>query len=314
MNDVSQSDSKLVWDWKIIALLIGIHVGALVGSLFFSWEGLVLLVILYAISGLGVTIGYHRYFTHKSFKTTQWFEKVLGISGALSGEGDVIGWVAKHNLHHKHSDTPEDPHSPSYGGFLHSHVYWMMRKSNPQLRYAGKAILENPFLKWLHQWYSVIHLLVIAALAALGFAYGWFVHPHVFAWYKWEWVSLSPAWTGAFFLASFVGYAYFLRVVLVLNATWSVNSLSHMYGSRPYQEYATDDSRNNWFVALISHGEGWHRNHHIWPKSYHHGVEWWQYDPSAWIIWLLSLPGITWDLKTFKIPSVRGELETADRD
>ncbi len=299
------------WDKRIMLLIAGFYLFALLGGLFPSWEGVALFVALWVISGLGVTVWYHRFFTHGSFDTHWFFWSVGAVTGVWAGEGPPIFWVGFHGLHHAKSDTEEDPHSPHFGGFLHAHQLWMMAYMNPDrykriyLRHCPRWMLRNKYLLALNHTYKYWHFLLIGILAIGGGLYGWFIRPDVFLWYRWEWATLPPAWAAAFYAASFLGYGYFVRIVFVLNATWSVNSLSHMFGSQPFREYIRDNSRNNWFVSLIAHGEGFHHNHHVCPTSYKHGIRWWHYDPSKWFILLLWLFGVAKNLKPFKLPPRR---------
>ncbi len=295
------------WNVPVILLIIGFYLFALGGMCFPSWEGLALLVVLYWITGLGVTVWYHRYFTHQSFETTcDWVWMVGAVAGLYSGEGAVLFWVLFHTLHHAKSDTKDDPHSPLHGGFWHAHQLWMMALTGPErftrlyVKYTPKELRRKKFLVSLNVYYKYWHYGLIAVLSLAGFAYGYCVRSEVFLWFRWETVALSPALSGAYFAASFLGYGYFLRMILVLNATWSVNSFSHLFGSRPYK---TDDgSRNNWLVALFTFGEGWHNNHHACPTAYSHGQRWWQIDMSAWIIRAMKFCRLAKNLKEFKPP------------
>lgn len=313
MHKASENHSELYrgFVWQVVLLIFGMHAFAFIGLIFPSWEGLALMFVLYLYSGLGVTVGYHRLFTHNSFKTNWFIKRNLAIAGMYSGEGDVLGWVATHKLHHATSDTPDDPHSPLYGGwwygFWHSHVLWTMLGRNPHLRLAGKELVNDPFMKFLKKTYAYWHFGLIGVLALSGCLYGWFVRSETFLVWQWERVMLSSPWSALYYTASFVGYGYFVRIVWVLNATWSVNSLSHMFGSQPYKEYSKDNSRNNWLVSLLALGEGWHNNHHACQTSYRHGVHWWQFDPSARFIELLWLVGWATDLKPFKPASKEEE-------
>lgn len=278
------------WNRWVIALIVGFYCFAILGAFFPSWEGIVLAFVLYVISGLGVTVWYHRYFTHGSFETYTPVWSAGAVAGLLSGEGPPIFWVGWHSLHHQKSDTLEDPHSPHFGGFLHAHQLWMMAYTDPDrykwiyLRYTPRWMLRSKFLLFLNHSYRYWHFGLIAILAFSGYLYG-----------------------GWYYAASFVGYAYFVRIILILNATWCVNSLAHMYGSQPYKTEAGDESRNNAFVAVIALGEGWHNNHHACPTSYRHGVRWWQFDPSALVIRAMWFVRLAWDLKPFKPPSLRKE-------
>lgn len=301
------------WNTKIIALIGGFYFFAFAGLFFPSWEALCLLLALYLLTGLGVTVWYHRFFTHGSFETHLPLCYVGAVTGAWAGEGPVIFWVGWHSLHHAKSDTEEDPHSPHFGGFLHAHQLWMMAFTNPErykriyLRYTPRWMLRDKFLLSLNHTYKYWHYLLIGLIACSGFAYGWFVRHDAFLVWRWESVELSPAWSAAFHSLSFVGYGYFVRMILVLNATWFVNSASHLWGSQPHKAYTRDESRNNFAVAVVSLGEGYHHNHHVCPSAYKHGYRWWNFDPSGWFIRLLWLVGLAWNLKPFKLPPRRVE-------
>lgn len=279
------------WNRSIIALIAGFYALAIVGAFFPTWEGIALAVALYVVTGSGVTVWYHRFFTHGSFDTRwDWIWKIGALTGLYSGEGPPIFWVGWHTLHHQESDTERDPHSPRHGGFWHAHQLWMMAYTNPErykriyLKYTPRWMVRSRFLLMLNHTYRYWHFGLIIALAVSGYAYG-----------------------GWYYAMSFVGYGYFVRTILVLNATWSVNSLSHMWGGQPFKEYTRDESRNNAFVAAVALGEGWHHNHHVCPTSYRHGIRWWQLDPSAWFIWSLWLVGLATNLKPFKLPPLRRE-------
>lgn len=292
MNETLKNHSFYVdgWNWKIVSLIVSFYILAIAGVFFPSWEGIALLVVLYVVTGLGVTVWFHRFFTHGSFETYSWVWRIGAMMGMFSGEGPPIFWVAWHTLHHAKSDTAQDPHSPHFGGFWYAHQLWMLafigqdRASKIYARYTPKWMMKSTFLRSLNRSYKYWHLGLIAVLAVTGYFYG-----------------------GWYYAASFVGYGYFLRTILVVNATWSVNSLSHMYGSQPYKEQARDESRNNPFVAALTFGEGWHNNHHASPTSYRHGVEWWQIDFSAFCIEIMQMLGLAWNLKPFRPPSLRRE-------
>ncbi len=288
--------------WNIAALIFGMHALAVAGLLLPSYEGVWLAIVLWYVTGFGVTVGYHRYFTHSSFTTRYvWVHRMLAFTGLLSGEGDVLEWVVNHTKHHAHSDTPEDPHSPLFGGRwfgpFYAHVGWTVDKKHNDLRKAGKLV-NDPFLKYLWRTYSRWHWMLIFALALCGFLFGYFIRVDTFLWWRWERVVLSPLWSAAYYAGSFVGYGYFARIVLVLNATWLVNSLSHMSGSQPYE--TGDNSRDNLVVAILSHGEGWHNAHHAEPRSYRHGQGWLKFDLSACVIECMWLLGLAENLQPFK--------------
>jgi fatty-acid desaturase len=251
-------------EWPIIIFLSATHLLALgLCWAFPSWQGVLLAITLYVITGLGVTIGYHRKITHRAFHTPQWVENALAILGLLSGEGPPVFWTAIHRQHHKFSDQPGDPHSP-HDGFWWAHWMWMTPKLDRRalgLLYSTYApdLLRNRFYMRLERTYFHWHAGFAVALFLAGFAMG--------------------SWRMAM---SFLGYGYFLRIVVVLHATWLVNSVSHRWGSRRYE--TADDSRNNALVAILAHGEGWHNNHHRVQAAANHGHQWWEFDLSFYAI------------------------------
>lgn len=278
-------------DRPVLGFVILIHAVPLALCLFFfSWAGLGLLGALYLLTGLGVTVGYHRKLTHQSFKSPVWVDHLLAVLGLLSGEGPPIFWVAHHRKHHRFSDAEGDPHSPREG-LLWAHMLWLLPRQN-KLKLAAlykkwaPDLVRNPFYASLETTYLYWHGGLLLALLAAGWIFG--------------------GWTLA---VSFVAYGFFLRTLLVLHATWMVNSLSHRWG---YQSYATkDESRNNALVGLLAHGEGWHNNHHHCQASVNHGHHWWEFDfsflailfvallswPLAWVGWSRHRP--VYDLNYF---------------
>lgn len=256
-------------EWPIVLFLGGVHLLALVLCVLFpSWQGVGVLLLLYLVTGLGVTLGYHRRLTHQSFQATPALDALLAILGLLSGEGPPLFWVTYHRKHHAHSDGPGDPHRPG-DGFWWAHGLWMLpRMNNSALGVLYKQyapdLARKPFYLFLERSYFFWHLGLAAALWLGGWAVG--------GW-----------WMGMSFLA----YGYFLRMVVVLHATWLVNSAAHCWG---YRSYATrDESRNNVVVALLSHGEGWHNNHHYSQVAANHGHRWWEVDLTFLCIVVLAL-------------------------
>jgi stearoyl-CoA desaturase (Delta-9 desaturase) len=241
------------------------------------------LAITYTLIGLGVTVGYHRLFTHRSFKTTRPVRVLLAVLGSMAVEGPVDEWVATHRKHHRFSDHAGDPHSPhldqapgwrgALRGLGHAHVGWMFRgkdKANPR-RYA-KDLLADGDLRFISRTFP----LWVAAGLALPFGLGVALTGTV------EGGLTGMLWGGA------------VRVFLLHHATFSINSLCHFYGRRPF---ATDDqSRNLAWLAPIAFGEAWHNNHHAFPTSARHGLGRWQLDPSAWLITALERCHLAWDV------------------
>ena len=253
----------------------------------FSWLYAIMLAVGYLLTALGVTVGYHRYFTHKSFKTNAVVKAALAFLGSTAVEGPPTKWAAMHRCHHQHSDHDHDPHSPHHHGggvmgvvkgFFHAHVGWIFRgdpqgleKYNPDLR-ADKVTL------------------VMSKLWTLWAAMGFIVPAVLGAWLADGLATWS--WTG-FFLGFLWGGL--VRLLVVHHITWSINSVCHLWGSRPFK--SNDESRNNWFFGIFGLGEGWHNNHHAFPTSARHGLRWWEFDLSYLVIRGLGLMGLAYDIK-----------------
>ena len=251
-------------NWITVTAFTIFHVGAVVALFFFTWSAFFTALALYWISlSLGIGMGYHRLLTHRSYKTPKWIEYFLAICGTLALEGGPMFWVATHRIHHQFSDKEGDPHTPRDGKWW-SHIGWMLVGDATHCnvdqcsRYAPD-ICKDRFLVWLSKY----HYVPLVVLGILLLAFG-----------------------GLPFLL----WGVFFRVTMGLHATWMVNSLTHFWGSR---RFATrDGSRNNWFVALLSFGEGWHNNHHAYPTSARHGLAWYEIDMSWWGIRFLQTIGL----------------------
>jgi stearoyl-CoA desaturase (delta-9 desaturase) len=234
------------------------------------WSGVtagsVLLAVgLYFGRMFAVTAGYHRFFAHRSYDTSRWFRFVLAFLSETSLHKGVLWWSAKHRHHHKHSDTPEDVHSPGIHGFLFAHLGWIFSRQRGEADYElVKDLAQYPELVWLDRFEKVPGIL----LAVVCF--------------------LVAGWPGLF-----VGF--FLSTTVLFHGVFAINSLAHTFGR---QRYLTgDDSRNSMILALITMGEGWHNNHHYYQASTRQGWRWWEIDPTYYLLKLLSWTGIVWDLK-----------------
>ncbi|HTN25002.1 MAG TPA: acyl-CoA desaturase [Solirubrobacteraceae bacterium] len=247
------------------------------------WHDLVVLAITYTLTGLGITVGYHRLFTHRSFKTGRCVRALLAVLGSMAVEGPVIDWVATHRKHHRFSDQPGDPHSPHVGrapgwrgslrGLAHAHIGWIFRgkdRANPA-RYA-KDLLADRDLRFISRTFP---LWVLAGLA-LPFGLG---------------VALTGTIAGGLGGLLWGGA---VRVALLHHATFSINSLCHCFGRRPFA--TGDESRNLAWLAPLAFGEAWHNNHHAFPGSARHGLGRWQLDPSAGLICALERCHLAWDV------------------
>lgn len=260
----------------MVALVI-VHVGALFAPFTFTWAGLAAFMVLWIATGcLGTTLCYHRLLSHRSFKTHKLVKYFLMFCGTLALEGDPTWWVATHRLHHRESDQEMDPHSPKVS-FAWGHVLWLLfpdeRHMNPEAmaRFAPDLV-NDPWAKFLARFFIPINLAVPVLLFAIGYG---------FADLK---TAISMAVWGGFF-----------RVAWVWHMTWSVNSFTHMYGYRNYE--TRDDSRNTWWVALLTYGEGWHNNHHANPSAVRAGHRWWEIDLTYGVIKLMQWTGLAWQLQ-----------------
>lgn len=259
--------------------LAGFIVGVwLLWGTHFNWVYLGIMVGMYLISGFGITIGYHRLFTHRSFRAPRWVAATLAIFGSMAVEGSVLHWVAVHRKHHQHSDDHGDPHSPhacggglvgTIKGMWHAHVGWSLgQKKRENLASYVHDLRKDRTLVWISNMFPAWALIGLLIPAALG---GLFTM-------SWMGVLLGFIWGGL------------VRVMLVHHATWSINSVCHLWGTRPFK--SNDESRNNVVFGILALGEGWHNNHHAFPNSARHGLRWWQVDFSYMIIKGMSLVGL----------------------
>ncbi len=247
------------------------------------WPDLVVLAVTYALTGVGVTVGYHRLLTHRSFKTSAPLRALFAALGSAAIEGPVIEWVANHRKHHRFSDQPGDPHSPhvdhaqgwrgAIGGLLHAHVGWIFsNEAMASEEHYAKDLLADPVVRFVDRTFPLWVLSGLAFPFALGFALTG---------------TLAGGLTGLLWGGA-------VRIFFLHHATFSINSLCHFFGRR---RFATDDhSRNLLWLSLPTLGEAWHNNHHAFPTSARHGLRWWQLDPSAWLIGALERCGLVWDV------------------
>jgi fatty-acid desaturase len=255
--------------WFTVSILILFHIGAIAALFMFHWKPFLVAILLWWIAGgFGIGMGYHRLLTHRGYKTPKWMEYLLTICGTLTLEGGPIFWVATHRMHHQNTDKAGDPHSPSEGG-LWAHVGWLltgttMHNDSANLLPYVPDLRKDKFHVWISKWHWLPITILGLALLAFG---GW---PYLF-------------------------WGIFFRTVLGLHSTWLVNSATHMWGSRRF--HTTDTSRNSFWVALLTFGEGWHNNHHAHPQSSRHGLAWYEFDPNWYGISILRLFGLAWDVK-----------------
>jgi stearoyl-CoA desaturase (delta-9 desaturase) len=229
-----------------------------------------------------VTIGFHRLLTHRSFETVRPLRLGLAILGSSAGQGMAIRWVATHRRHHQQADREGDPHSPHHGGvgvlgllrgFWHAHVGWVFEKDRPNLARSVPDLLADRTLLLIDQLYF---FWVGVGILIPGVVLGLIAH-------SWHGFWSGVIWGGV------------VRIGLLQHVTWSVNSVCHIWGGRPFD--SADHSTNNLPVAVLSLGEGWHNNHHAFPTSARHGLRWWQFDPSYLIIVAMKRVGLAWDVR-----------------
>jgi stearoyl-CoA desaturase (delta-9 desaturase) len=273
--------NKMNWPTSLVLVLF--HLGAIAALFMFSWRNLLISMALYWITvGWGISLGYHRLHTHRSYKVPLWMEYFFAVCGTLTLEGGPIFWVATHRIHHQKSDQPGDPHSPHDGAWW-AHMGWILfgetNHNNTRLmsKYAPD-LARHKFYIWLNNWHWVPMVALGGVLLAAG---GW----------------------------SLLFWGIFLRVVVGLHATWLVNSATHMWGKRRFT--TKDDSRNNWWVALMTFGEGWHNNHHAHPTSARHGLAWYEFDISWITLTMLKAIGVAKQVRVAKIDEVLAEREAA---
>ncbi len=264
-------------------VLIVLHVGAVAALFMFSWKALLVTALLYWMTiGWGISLGYHRLHTHRSYQTPLALEYFFALCGALTLEGGPIFWVATHRIHHQKSDQPGDPHSPRDGAWW-AHVGWILfgetnHNNTKMMSKYAPDLAKHRFYVWLNNYHWVPTIVLAAALFAIG--------------------GLP-----------LMLWAVCVRIVVGLHATWLVNSATHLWGSRRFN--TKDDSRNSWWVALLTFGEGWHNNHHAHPTSARHGLAWYEFDISWISLKLMKLVGIAKGVRVAKLPENDAAREVA---
>jgi fatty-acid desaturase len=257
-------------NWPTVVFLRVFHAASVVALFFGSWPAVITAVVLYWVGcSLGIGMGYHRLMTHRGYKVPKVVEYFLILCGSLALEGGPIQWATTHRIHHAHTDKVGDPHTPRDGGWW-AHIGWILARTKQlqdktMLQRYAPDLMNQRFYVWLNRFYYVPLIALAVALLALG---GWRV----------------------------MFWGIFLRVTLGLHSTWLVNSATHLWGK---QRFATgEDSRNSWWVAILTFGEGWHNNHHAHPTSARHGLKWYEIDFNWWGIRFLQLLGLARRVKT----------------
>jgi stearoyl-CoA desaturase (delta-9 desaturase) len=227
-----------------------------------NWTDLALLVAFNVIGGLGVTVGFHRMLTHRSFHPQPVVKFILLAFGSMAVEGPALEWAATHIKHHAHSDRDGDPHSP-VEGFWHAHMGWMFNRSPADPNVYCRNLVKDPIVVFVSRTFILWVVLSLVIPFAIG------------------------GWTGLL-------WGGLVRIFLTHHITWSVNSVCHTFGKREFE--TRDQSRNEWIVGLLGFGEGWHNNHHAFPRSAFHGLHWWQFDLSGYVIWTLERMNLVSDV------------------
>lgn len=268
-------------NWSTISFVSIFHVLAVVSLFFFSWQNLAVCLIVKWIAGSwGIGLGYHRLLTHRGFKAPRWLERFLAVCGTLALQSGPIAWVTTHRIHHAFTETDRDPHSPRNGSYW-AHMGWIFRgtaQNQPEAavqRYSPD-LARDPFLRALDKYYYVTPIVAGIILFAIG--------------------GLPM-----------VLWGIFMRTVLAWHSTWLVNSATHLWGKRRFE--TRDDSRNNRLIAAITFGEGWHNNHHAYPRSARHGLAWHEIDPNWIQIWALAKLHLITDVYTFDLAEHESKTE-----
>lgn len=264
VND-STPQSPIPFNWANALFFGAIHAGALLSPWFFSWSALgIALGLHWLLGSIGICLGYHRLLTHRSLQVPKWLEYTIALIGAMALQGGPIFWVAGHRMHHLYTeDRDKDPYS-ARRGFWWSHMLWLFHKRpkffcRESYRKFAPDLDRQPFYRWLDRYFLLLQVPLAIGLYLVG---------------GWSWVI----------------YGLFVRTVLLWHSTWLINSATHLFG---YRSHASEDnSRNLWWAALVTYGEGWHNNHHAYPNVAKAGWQWWEIDMTWWVILLLRQLGL----------------------
>lgn len=274
---------KSQYDWGIIAFIVGYHLALLIGLPFYfmhyspSWGVYAATGALVYISGMAVTAGYHRYYSHSTYKTRRPVEAVLLFFATMATQGSALKWAHDHRRHHAFVDTDRDPYSIKKG-FWYAHILWMFHKSEPIDRKIVAELCRNPLVMFQHRHYAL--LMIVTNLIAVGIM-GWVFND---------------------LLTSFV-FIWGVRLFLLHHFTWFINSLAHTWGAKPFgQEHSAVDC---YAMSLVTFGEGYHNYHHTFANDYRNGIRWYHFDPTKWLIWLLSKCGLASGLRRVSQEQIR---------
>ncbi|WP_341718947.1 acyl-CoA desaturase [Micromonospora sp. FIMYZ51] len=297
LTEGTQSRGILIalWAFVVIPFLALIAAVPVAWGGWLSWVDVGIAAFWYVLAGLGITVGYHRYFTHGSFKAKRWLRIALAVSGSVAVQGDIIQWVADHRRHHAFSDLEGDPHSPwRFGttlrglikGLFHAHVGWLFGRELSNRERFAPDLLADPDIRRIQRLFPLLVVASVLGPALMGGLLTW----------SWQGALTALFWAGL------------VRISLLHHVTWSINSVCHVYGERPFMMRHGDRASNFWPLALISFGESWHNLHHADPTSARHGVLRGQIDISARVIWLFEKVGAAWDVRWPKPERIAAKL------
>ena len=279
IRDIKDSNFKKSVDWTRTIPFILLHISVLFVFLV-GWSPVAILtaLVLYAVRMFAITGFYHRYFSHKAFKTSRAVQFIFALIGASSVQRGPLWWAAHHRVHHVNSDGKNDEHSPRLHGFLWSHMGWFLSRHNFSTNLDRISdFAKYPELKFIDRFDILVPVLLALLLFGLG-------------------ESISHFYPGAGTSGwQMVVWGFVISTLILYHITFTINSLAHTIGKRRFK--TRDDSRNNWFLALLTFGEGWHNNHHYYPGSARQGFRWWEIDISYYILKLLQSMGLIWDLR-----------------
>jgi len=277
-EEVDSSDMGETIDWLRVLPFVLLHC-AVLGVIWVGWSPVAVFcaILFYAIRMFGITAFYHRYFSHKTFKTSRIAQFIFAVIGASASQRGPLWWAANHRHHHTFSDKANDIHSPSQKGFLWSHMGWFLCKKHFQTKTDQiQDFLSFPELKWLDRFDVIVPILFAIFTFILGATLNWLA-PELG----------TSGW-------QMLVWGFVISTILLFHGTFVINSLAHVLGSKRFK--TRDESRNNFFLALITFGEGWHNNHHKFPDSARQGLHWWEVDFSYYGLWVLEKLGIIWDV------------------
>lgn len=280
VNNSARVKEREQFDLRVCLPFLAVHAGALL--VFYtgvSTTAVAVCFFMYALRMFGITAGYHRYFSHRSFKTSRPFQFALAFLGATAGQMGPLWWASHHRHHHNHADTEHDIHPPGIRGLWWSHVGWLLCRRYIEAEMTSvRDLIKYPELRRLDRFHYIAPIVTAALLFALGWALNIF-YP-------------ALGTSGLQMLA----WGFFVSTVILYHATFAINSFAHYLGTRRFE--TDDDSRNSFLLALLTFGEGWHNNHHRYPSSEKQGLYWWEIDFTHYILRTLSWTGLVWDIKT----------------